>query len=337
MATELQAAKRPLLIVGLGSAGRRHFRNLRSLGCKELILHRTGRSSLPDDELQGSVTVNDLGEALRYKPVAAIVSNPTSLHMSAALPAAEAGCHLFVEKPVSDRLEDARKLQEVTQTQGLRTLVGFQFRFHQSLRQIKFWLDSGAIGSIVSARASWGEYLPGWHPWEDYRMSYSARRDLGGGVLLTLCHPFDYLRWLLGEVEAVSAIAGRLSELELDVEDTAIVSLRFTSGAVGSVYLDFLQRPPSHHLHIVGTRGVIDWDNSDGLARCYRVETERWESFSPAVTFDRNTMFLEQMKNFLACVRGDEPAECTLDDGIRALQIALAAQESSVSGRTIYV
>lgn len=337
MTIEVRAAEGPLLIAGLGSAGRRHFRNLKSLGCQELILLRTGRGSLPDDELQGAVAVDNLEEALQYKPIAAIVSNPTSMHMSAALPAAEAGCHLFVEKPVSDRLEDARELKEVIHRQGLTTLVGFQFRFHQSLRQIKSWLDAGAIGSIVSARASWGEYLPDWHPWEDYRGSYSARSDQGGGVLLTLCHPFDYLRWLLGEVEAVSALTGRLSDLELDVEDTAVVSLRFASGAIGSVYLDFVQRPPSHHLHIVGTRGVIDWENSNGLARCYRVERGEWEHFSPPIGFERNTMFLDEMKHFLACVRGDEPVGCTLDDGIRVLQIALAARESAITGRTVYV
>src|SRR5215471_3598126 len=255
MTTDIRLADGPLLIVGLGSVGRRHFRNLKSLGCREFILHRTGQSSLPDDELRGSVAVEDLDEALQYKPIAAIISNPTSMHMSAALPAAEAGCHLFVEKPVSDKLEDVRELKQVTDKQGLTTLVGFQFRFHHSLHQIKSWIDAGAIGRIVSARASWGEYLPDWHPWEDYRTGYSARRALGGGVLLTLCHPFDYLRWLLGEVEAVSAMAGRLSDLELDVEDSAIVSLSFASGAIGSVYLDFVQRPPSHHLHIIGTRG----------------------------------------------------------------------------------
>jgi len=337
MTTEMRGAEGPLLIAGLGSVGRRHFLNLKSLGCKELILYRTGLGSLPVEDLRGAIAVDNLDEALRFKPIAAIVSNPTSLHMSAALPAAEAGCHLFVEKPVSDRLEDARKLREAIHKQGLRTLVGFQFRFHQSLRQIKSWLDAGTIGSIVSARASWAEYLPDWHPWEDYRESYSARRDQGGGVLLTLCHPFDYLRWLLGEVEAVSAITGRLSDLELDVEDTALVSLRFASGAIGSVYLDYVQRPAAHHLHIVGTRGMIDWENSKGIARRYQIDSGEWETFSPTVGYERNTMFLDEMKHFLACVRGDEPAGCTLEDGIRALQIALAARESANSGRIVYV
>src|SRR5215813_5500313 len=115
----------PLLIVGFGSVGRRHFRNLKLLGCEEVILCRTGKSSLPDDELNGAIAVNQLDDALLHKPVAAIVSNPTSLHVSAALPAAEAGCHLLIEKPVADKLEDARELRGVTQKHGVRTLVGF--------------------------------------------------------------------------------------------------------------------------------------------------------------------------------------------------------------------
>ncbi len=123
-------------------------------------------------------------------------------------------------------------------------------------------------------RAHWGEYLPGWHPWEDYRQGYSARPDLGGGVVLTLSHPLDYLRWLFGEVEALWAFTGKSSDLELQVEDTAEIGLRFANGVLGSLHLDYNQRPPGHWLEVITSQGTLRWDNLSGEVQVYRSETE---------------------------------------------------------------
>jgi predicted dehydrogenase len=323
----------PLLIAGVGSIGRRHLENLTQLGQDEIVLFRTRESR---DEAQARV-VNDLESALALKPKAVLVCNPTAFHMKVALLAARAGCHLFIEKPLSDTMEDIAELCAEVERRGLAVLVGFQFRFHPAIRQIRAWLQSSAIGEVVSVRAHWGEYLPGWHPGEDYRNGYSARAALGGGVVLTLSHPFDYLRWLLGEVTAVSAEAVRRSGLGLDVEDTAHVTLRFACGALGSVSLDYVERPPSHELHIVGQRGVIRWRASDGVAKLEDVERGVSRSFAAPEGFRRNTMFLEEMRHFLECVEGREPPLCTLEDGIRALRIALAAKRAAQEGRVILV
>ena len=150
-------------------------------------------------------------------------------------------------------------------------LVGFQFRFHPGLRQVKQLLDEGAIGKPLSARAHWGEYLPNWHPWEDYRLGYAARPELGGGVVLTLSHPLDYLRWLLGEVESLWLLPA-IKGLGMPVEDLAEIGLRFSKGAIGSLHLDYDQRPPSHTLEIMGTHGTIRWDNADGITRLAKLD-----------------------------------------------------------------
>src|SRR5262249_23009657 len=153
----------------------------------------------------------------------------------------------------------------------------------------------GAIGEVVSARARWGEYLPLWHPGEDYRLGYSARKDLGGGALLTLSHPFDYLRWLVGEVAGVSAETVCRSGLGIEVEDAAEVLLHFESGAIGSVSLDYVAQPPCHSLEIVGQRGVISWSDPDGGARLQR-GGRRATRFEPPPGFTRNAMFVEEMR-----------------------------------------
>ena len=169
------------LIAGLGSIGRRHLRNLKTLGQTDLLLYRTHQATLPDTELSDYPTYAELNEALAQQPDGVIVANPTSLHLEVATAAARAGAALLIEKPVSDSLLGIRELQAALDEASKPALVGFHLRYHPVLRQIKELVDSNQLGKALKAHAHWGEYLPGWHPWEDYRNSYAARADLGGG------------------------------------------------------------------------------------------------------------------------------------------------------------
>ena len=334
------------LIAGLGSIGRRHLRNLRALGESDILLYRTGRATLPDDELSGLPVETDLRRALDLNPAAVIVANPTALHLDVAIPAAEAGCHILLEKPVSGSMERLDELAAAAKKSSSRILVGFQFRFHPTLQKAAVLITGGVIGQVLTAHAHWGEYLPNWHPWEDYRQSYAARTDLGGGVIRTLTHPLDYVRWLAGEVESVWSFNGHVSPLEVDVEDVAEIGLRFANGAVGGVHVNYVQRPPEHRLEIVGTNGTLRWNNTDGILCLYRMPAAFGtssnhppapveEQFAPPEGFERNTMFLDQMRHFIAVARGEAEPACTLDDGVRALQMALAAKQSAAQGKTI--
>ena len=325
---------KPILIVGYGSIGRRHLQNLQTLGYKNFVLYRTGKSILPDN---GNATISieyDLTKALSYKPIATIIANPTALHIPVALAAARAGSHLFLEKPVSHTLDGVEELIRLTKRKGLIVQTGFQFRFHPGLLKIKYLLETNAIGPVVSVQAHWGEHLPDWHPWEDYHKSYSARVDLGGGALLTLCHPFDYLYWLIGKINRVAAVTSRRGGLSITVEDTAEVILHFMSGAIGTVHLDFIERPTEHYLRIIGQKGVIHWDNSDG---CVRLQSERgvWEKLSLPNGFDRNSLFLDELRHFLSCIMENQQPQCTLDDGVATLRIVLAAKESAQKRRFV--
>lgn len=317
------------VIAGLGSIGRRHLRNLCALGEKDIILLRTHQSTLPDKELEAFPQVSKLEDALSHCPDAVIISNPTALHLEVALPAAEAGCHLLIEKPLSHTLQAVDQLQQIVTQNKLQVLIGYQFRFHPVLEQIKEIIESGEIGFPISAHAHWGEYLPSWHPWEDYRLGYSARADLGGGVVLTLSHPLDYMRWLLGEIVRVLALTANISPLDLEVEDTAILGLTFENGWIGSVHLDYVQQPPRHYLEIIASHGSLHWDYSEGIARVFNVRQGEEYCLTPTTYFERNDMFLAEMRHFLEVIRGEAQPRCSLQDGVRALQIALAALESS--------
>lgn len=312
-----------ILIAGLGSIGRRHLKNLIALGEKDIVLYRTGKSTLSDDEFLRDFPVKtEIYEALNCKPDAVIVSNPTSLHMDIAIPAAKAGCYIFLEKPISHSMDRINELKKSLEYHKERLLVGFQFRFNPVFRIAQQLLLNGEIGKVVSVFSHWGEYLPDWHPWENYRNSYSAKAELGGGVVLTLCHPLDYLSWLLGKPILKWSHIRTVSNLVANVEDSADAFLEFPNGALGMVHLDYIQKPPSHTLNITGTQGLIKWDNSNNILSVFRHKTSEWENFSQP-EFERNFMFLEMMRHFLDVVKGKAEPFCTLDDGINALELAI--------------
>lgn len=324
-----------ILIAGLGSIGRRHLRILQELGETEILLFRTGLSTLPDEGLAGIPVVFNLNEALAHNPEAVIVSNPTALHLDVAIPAAQQGCHILLEKPISDSLNRIADLREALNVGGGGLLVGYHYRFHPGLQLVRSFIENEEIGKPIYARVQWGEYLPDWHPWEDYRRGYSARADLGGGVVLTLSHPFDYLRWLMGEIVEVVATTDRLGDLGIDVEDSAEVILRFECGALGSLHLNYNQRPPRHDFEIVGSQGSIRWDYYGKVTRIYRLDRGDWETLPLPESFERDDLYRAQMRHFLRVCRQQESPQCTLEDGVRALELALAVYKSQQIGAWI--
>jgi len=333
----LYVADMKILIVGYGSIGRRHFRNLLALGERDILFLRSKRSTLPDAEIADYPVETELEAALQHSPDGVIVANPTAFHLDVAIPAAEVGCHLLLEKPISHSLERLDELQQAVERGGGKVLVGFQFRYHPQLKQIATLLSAGEIGRPISVRVHWGEFLPGWHPWEDYKVGYSARKDLGGGVVLTLCHPLDYLRWLLGEIDELWAFVSQVEELRIDVEASAEIGLRFRNGATGTVHLDYIQRPHKHSFEIIGAEGTIFWDYIAGSLQVFRAGSNGSDVTSLPENYDRNHLFVDLMKNFLAVIRDEQVPQCSLLDGIQAQELAMAVIDSNRHKRMVRI
>jgi len=320
------------LIAGFGSIGRRHLNNLRALGETDFVLLRSHHSTLPEDDIKGLPVETTIEAALTHKPQAVVIANPSALHLDVAIPAARAGCSILMEKPVSHSMDRIDELKSALKQGSGQLLVGYQFRFHPGLRQAKAWLDAGRIGRPVSSRAHWGEYMPGWHPWEDYRQSYAARTDLGGGVVNTLCHPLDYQRWLFGEVESLWAETSNFA-LGLEVEDTAEIDLKFKNGVISSTHVDYVQRPGQHTLQINGMLGTITWDNATGIARLFEAETGNWLESSLPAGFERNFLFMDETRHFLDVINNKVAPVCGLADGIAAIRLTEAVHQSASSGK----
>lgn len=337
-----------ILVVGLGAIGQRHVRNLRSiLGDRvELLAVRSrGLTHVLSDTLTVEApdglcekydirAFGTLEDALAYKPEAAFVCNPTSLHIGTALAIARAGCHLFIEKPLAHEYGGVEELGDLVERQGLVATVGYQWRFHPCLTTTRALLQSNAIGRVLAARAEIGEYLPNWHTYEDYRGTYGARRDLGGGTLLSQIHEMDYLYWFFGLPERVFTLGGHLSSLDIDVEDVTSTLMQFRQeGLRFPVHLhqDYVQRPARRTCEIIGDKGRIEVDLLGLTVRLYDAAGLMAHS-DEFRGFPRNQLFVEETQRFLACIQSGEPPAVTVRDGAQSLRMALAAKESLETG-----
>ncbi|MFC1991139.1 Gfo/Idh/MocA family protein [Chloroflexota bacterium] len=327
-----------ILVVGCGSIGKRHLGNLKLLSAGELIAFDTNYERLEEVKEKYNVkTFSNFEEAMQVRPDAVLVCAPTSLHMNYALVAANSCCHLFIEKPLSHTIDGVDELIEVASSNNLVLMVGCNFRFHWGLKMVKIFLDEGKIGKVISARAEFGQYLPDWHPWEDYRQGYSAQQSLGGGIILDSIHELDYLNWLLGEVKQVYCYSDKMSNLEINVEDVSEMIFCLESKVIVSVHLDYIQRAYNRCLKIVAEEGTIIWSYQDNLVKFYLAGEGRWQTLEKNAPYDVNEMYVEEMKHFLCCIDGKDSPIADGKEGKRVLEIALAAKESARSSKVIFI
>jgi predicted dehydrogenase len=318
------------LLVGYGSIGRRHLRNLHDLGVHDWAVVHTGAGTLPFEPPCPVRTYRDLDAALlAERPHFAVIANPTALHLPSAIACTRRGCDLLLEKPVSHALDGIEDLTDEVARQAARVLVGYQFRFDPGLHRVGALLHRGSLGRPLEAQVTWSEHLPDWHPWEDWRAGYAARRELGGGVHHTLSHPFDYLRMLLGDVRELTSTLVEHGPLELDVAEAVDATLRFDSGASASVHLDYWGHPDTHRAEFVCTNGAVRWDALRGELRVRDTPDAAWRC-EPVPGLDaRDALFVAEARHFIDVVtRRSEPV-CTLDDGIQATRICAAIEGGS--------
>lgn len=329
------------LFVGLGSIGMRHLENLRQITNDPILAYRSSKKSVPISKLYKVQSFFNYDLALKQKPDVVFITNPTSLHLPHAIKAAETACHIFIEKPISNNLNFVNKLYSISNKHNRLCYVGFNFRFHPTLIQIKKLLNAGKIGNVLFARIQVGQYLPTWHPEEDYRKSYSSQKKLGGGVLLTLIHEIDYAYWLFGNFKWVIATCEKLSSLDIDVEDTVAIIAKTSNGTLVELHMDYLQTPPERNCEIIGTKGKIIWNYFDNSLKIYQDKLEKPEIYRKN-SFERNQMFVAQLKHFIKQV---ESAKTTkkhlLNDQqksvVDVMKIIQAIKKSSKIGKKIYL
>lgn len=325
------------LIVGLGSVGKRHLRNLRQLRPDSRIAAlRSGQTPESDEADDCDNVFYSLSELEAFRPDAAIIASPAPFHVDVAQHLLERGIPALVEKPLSDRLEGLEDLLSLASAKGVPTMVGYNLRFDPALLEVRRLLQRQEIGEVYLARAAVGQYLPDWRPGLDYKSCVSGRAALGGGPLLELSHELDYLYWLFGMPHMVTCRGGRYSELDIDVEDAVELTLEYVDPRrLVSVGLDFLQRPPKRSCTFAGSRGTLTWDVIAGQVRVERQggQTPSEEVFSFGK--ERNQMYVAELEHFLKCVETGETPLIRLEDGAAIMAIVEAARESMRSGTSV--
>ena len=329
-----------ILMIGLGSIGQRHLRNIRKVlgDSVEIIAYRVRRLQMTfSDTMQIRENINleeeysiksysDLEEALSEKPDMAFICNVTNAHIPCAIAAAKAGCHIFLEKPISDSMDGIEELEAIAKEKGIKIFVGFQNRYNPAIKLAKEYIEQGVIGQIVCVNSEVGERLVTMHTYEDYKTTYMARSDLGGGLILNqMIHEIDYLHFLLGDLDFVCA-NGSTGEktLGIDVDDTCNIVLKASDIPV-LIHGDFYQYPPSRCVKIVGRNGKMIADIINNKLTLVVGNDCKEIGFDG---FTRNDMFITGLKAFINCVESGSDPEIGLSDGVKALNIALLAKKT---------
>jgi predicted dehydrogenase len=317
-----------IIFFGLGSIGKRHFRNLLSISRDfNYYAYRVRNNPLPDD-FEKITIIDDLRKIKSLKIDLAIISSPPSVQDDIVNFVVKNSIHFFVEKPVGVDYVKLHDLLKLVQQKKIISMVGFNLRFHPIHGEIKEIIKDNCLGNIVSVRSMVGQYLPDWHPDEDYSKGYSANSHLGGGVLLDLIHEIDFVYSLFGEFLDYKSFFGKFSSLDSDSEDIAEIIIKFKSSVIGSIRLDYIQHFPQRSGQIIGENATLFYD----LIKC---KIEIYDKNGLILSkkfdhFDRNEMYLTQMELLIESINNKVFIENDFESGLKVLKLVNDLKNSNL-------
>ncbi|MCL6504206.1 MAG: Gfo/Idh/MocA family oxidoreductase [Pirellulales bacterium] len=326
-ATELprDPADLRVAVVGYGSIGRRHYENLGRLGVRYRLLLRStmcrpGRFSDPPE----AHSYTALSELLAARPHLAIIANPTACHVATALELLTQGVPVLVEKPLSHDLQAAQTLVEAASAGHVAAGMAYPLRYHPAYRAARECAQQQRLGRLLYAKAWFESYLPDWHPWEDYRSSYAARRDLGGGAAVTLDHELDFLNWCLGD--AIDGQGWRTTVgLDIECDDLAMLLLRFPGGVTAQATLSICRRDRWRGFEFIGTEASLRYTEPPARLELLASGVPPrllWDGAS----YQTNTMYLELLADALRSLCANQSLPIPLAAGLAALRAARWAE-----------
>ena len=324
-----------ILVVGCGSIGQRHAENAAALAEAGVVdidqeVARRCAANL------GVQAFPDLASGLAWRPDGVVIATPHDAHIEIALAAVEAGADVLVEKPISHKAEGVDAFLARVEALRCKAFVVCNMRYHPAVALLRQYL--GEIGRPLFARAHYGNYLPDMRPGTDYRTLYCARREQGGGVILDAIHEIDYLTWFFGPVERVMCEAGKLSDLDIDVEDYAALCMCHSGGTRSEIHLDYVQRTKRRGCEIVGSEGTLVWLSEGKAPECcsvrfYRAVERRWDTLMTSENVDTRRPYMDLMMRLAAALSGEETDLLTAREANNNLTTALAASKAAESGK----
>jgi len=308
-----------IAIVGLGNIGRRHLRLVKEIRPDlQVILVRSGQGkNWPEEEL-ANIVVHTLSEAISIGIDAAIISTPSVFHSSQAIQFIEHEIPILVEKPLAHKLVYAEKIFKSWLEKKPLVLLGYVLRHTSAASFFYNKIQNNSIGVILSVSIRCKSYLPEWRPDQDYRETVSARKELGGGVLLELSHEIDYANWFFGPLKLVSSILSTSQTLDIDVEDTADIFFETHHNKPINIHLDFCSQISSRFCSVKTDKGELKWNllnnnitwtDTDGAIKVWEFQE------------DRDEMYKNQLSHFFHCIEAEFEPKVTIEDGMRVSRL----------------
>jgi predicted dehydrogenase len=327
-----------ILIVGLGSIGRRHTSNFSKYFDEiDIVDINPDRIDQANNEYNINNSFNDYTVALENKSYNAVaITTPPHLHLPIAKLAVSKGSHLFIEKPLGMDIIGWDEVEKICNDNQLIAYVAYCHRHINFSQRLKSIIGEGLIGRPIHANMRWGSYLPDWHPYEDYRTFYMAKKEQGGGALLDESHGIDLARYILGDVKEVFGIVDTISDLEISSDDAAFLTLRMNSNALVHINFDLASRSPRLNFEIIGTEGSVIWDRSENKIDIFNAESKKW-STEQFTQDDTMAMYPNQAKHFVECIENGTQPIIDIGDAIKTQKVIDAAFKSSETGRLIYI
>lgn len=316
--------------------GKRRTRNLRCLRAGEIIGFDPRADRRKEAEEKCKIkTFSDFDEAMAQDPDALVISTPPDLHVKYAMVAAKKDKHFFTEANVVD--EGVDELIALCKDKKIVAAPSCTMRFHPAVKKIKELVDGGVVGKPLALTHHCGQYLPDWHPWEDYRKFYVAKKATGAAREIV---PFElvWLTWVLGDVDEISCFKGKLSKLDVKIDDAYQVIMRFRNGVLGHMLIDVIARAPHRVFRLLGEEGVIEWDWGSKVVRVFTAKDKKWAKYpvgegKPEKGYTvGEKMYIEEMDQFLRAIKGKGKYPYTLEEDKKILAILYAAERSSDKG-----
>ena len=328
-----------ILILGAGSVGKRHFRNMAGMNCK-----LSGMDPNVDRLLEISKEIHlvfqftSLEQIEKYwhKFDGVVVCSPPKFHQDQCIAAAENGLPILSEKPLTKTLVEAQKIANIlNKIPNSQLLLGYTYRWWKPLKKFREELELGRIGKPLHAKFVMSAHLADWHPWESYQDFFMSSKDLGGGALIDESHFVDLMLWFFGMPESVIANIDKLSNLDIETDDNVDIIVRYKDGLRVSIHLDLFGRPHEKYISIAGEGSTLQWSFEPNIVQYSNKMESVWNKIS--FELERNDMFIEVEKEFLSILRGNTDISCTLDDGLNIMKILEACRLSSAEGRIVYL
>jgi predicted dehydrogenase len=337
-----------ILVLGLGSMGKRRIRNLQELKINDIVGYDINQERCKEaKELYKIEIAENLDIVLDEKLDGIIISTPPDKHKEHASIAIEREIPFFTEVNTMNP-DDMQDIINLCKKNNVKGMPSCNIIFHPSVIKIKEKIEQNKIGEILTFNYHSGTYLPDWHPWEKLSDYYVFKKETGGGRDQIMWE-FPWIYQILGKPCNISAFTKKKGKFEADIFDVYDLLIEFKNGVIGHIMVDVIQRPQSRFCEIIGTSGTIRWEYDNKKVTVYDAENKTWENYPESEDYQGFTeevpkpgfsikdkglgeSYIDEMKCFLKMIKEEEDPSFTLEDEKILLKTMYLAEKSSKDG-----